>query len=307
MDKPDTWVVEQTALLDPPAGWCPDDDAALTQFHARIAVGRPRTPWRRWVPWAIAAAALCGGVVAQQFWQMLTVPRVAFVHVNSWPEGVPSPKVNVIGAVLPPIPSADLEQARWRVHYDPRLPRPGVLSSSPKLSTVFPISAGTVIHTADLRLALEKSGVTGVSVPPEWEGAQLAIHTSSIVLAEWPGAVLAQSLPPTVTVPPTVDFAAFSTLCLRVVGVSPEEAQRLARRAGTLPPWLAPIDRGFQETSTMEEITLQSGPATLVVHKAVWQHTRDQVTILWSVPDRIYLLDGTLPRDLAIAVANAVQ
>jgi hypothetical protein len=307
MEKPDTWVVAQTALLDPPAGWQPDDAAALIRFHTRMAGATPRAPWRLWAPWAIAAAALCGGVAAQQFWQMLTVPRVAFVHVNSWPEGVPSPKVNVIGAVLPPIPSADVEQARWRVHYDPRLPRPGVLSSSPKLSTVFPLSAGTVIHTADLRLALDRAGVTGVAVPPEWEGAQLAIHTSSVVLAEWPDAVLVQSLPPTLTVPPTVDFAAFSALCLRVVGVSPEEAQRLARNAGTLPPWLAPIDRGFQKIFAMEEITLQSGPATLVVQKAQWRNTRDEVTILWSVPDRVYLLHGTLPRDLAIAVANAVQ
>jgi hypothetical protein len=69
------------------------------------------------------------------------------------------------------------------------------------------------------------------------------------VLAEWPDAVLVQSLPLTLTAPSNFDFAAFSAVCLRVVGVEPEEARRLAQRAGTALPWLAPIDRGFQKTS----------------------------------------------------------
>jgi hypothetical protein len=309
MEKPDTWVVEQIALLGPPADWRPDSNTALTRFHARTASARPRTPWRRWAPWALAAAVLCGGVAAQQFWHMLTVTRVAFVHVNSWPEGVPSPAVNMIGRPLPPIPASDIGQVRWRVHYDPRLPRYGVLSGNPKLSTTFSMAAGTTIHVADLRLALDKAGVGGVTVPPEWDGAQLALHTSPMVIAEWPDVVLVQSLPLTLTSPPNIDFSAFSALCLRVMGVTPDEAQRLAQRAGTTPPWLAPIDSGFQRSqySTMEEITLNSGPATLVVEKSPWQHMRDVVTIVWSVPDRVYLLHGTLDRNLAIAVANAVQ
>jgi hypothetical protein len=232
---------------------------------------------------------------------------VAFVRVNSWPEGVPSPKVSLIGQPLPPIPAADLDQVRWRVHYDPRMPRSGVLSGAPKLSTTFSMAAGTKVRVADLRLALEKSGVSGVAVPPQWDGAELALHTSPMVLAEWPDAVLIQSLPLTLTAPANFDFTAFSALCLRVVGVAPEEARRLAQGAGTVPPWLAPIDRGFQQDVTMEDVSLASGPGTLVVSKAHWRNTRDDVTLVWSVPDRVYLLHGTIGRDLAIAVANAVQ
>jgi hypothetical protein len=32
-----------------------------------------------------------------------------------------------------------------------------------------------------------------------------------------------------------------------------------------------------------------------------------RIIVVWSVPDRVYLLTGTLSRELAIAVANAVQ
>ena len=131
--------------MDPPAGWQPDSAAALTRFHARLEMGRARAAWRRWPAWVSAAALViavilllpAGRVVAQQLWQLLTVRRMAFVRVNPWPAGVPSPQVKLIGILIPPIPAADVDEARFRVHYDPRLPRPGVLSSAPRLYTTF--------------------------------------------------------------------------------------------------------------------------------------------------------------------------
>jgi hypothetical protein len=308
------WVVKQTALLDPPAGWRPGSTAALMRLHARIEAHRPRATRWRWLVWAAGTALLgavllllpAGRVVAQQFWQFLTVRQVAFVRVNPWPEGIPSPQVKLIGIPIPPLPARDVDQVRWRVHYDPRLPRPGVLSGTPRLSTTFSLSAGTVVIAADLQLALRKAGVTGQIVPPQWDGAQLALHTSAIVIAEWPDIVLAQSLPLTMTAPPGFDFSAFSALVLRVLGVGPDEARRLAQRMGTAPPWLAPIARDLKEDATIEEIALNSGPATLL------QETGDdgavkRITVVWSVSDRVFLLSGKLSRDLAIATANAVQ
>jgi hypothetical protein len=304
------WVAEQTALLDPPIGWRPDTAAAVDRFHARAAA-RPPLRWPAWIAAAAASLALlaalpAGRGLAQQFWQFLTVPKVTIVRVNPWPEGVPSPQVNVIGRPLPPIPAKDLEEARWRVHYDPRLPRPGVLATAPKLYTTFPISAGTTVHTADLELALRKTGVTGMPVPPAWEGARLAVHTSPMVIAEWPDAALVQSLPLTLTAPAGFDFAAYSALVLRIVGVDPVEAARLAQRGGTAPPWLAPLSRDFDRKGEIEEITLTSGPATLL-QQFTWDGSTSRITITWTAPDRVYVLTGTLTRDLAIALANAVQ
>jgi hypothetical protein len=272
---------------------------------------KARPGWPRWV----AAAALLSAaillvpaarVAAQQFWQLLTVRRVAFVRVNPWPEGVRSPAVKLIGTVIPPIPARDVDEARRRVNYDPRLPRFGSLSSAPRLSTTFSLSAGTVIHAADLELALRKAGVTDQKVPAQWDGAHLTLHTSAIVIAEWPEIALVQSLPLTLTAPSDFDFSAFSALVLRVLGVGPGEAQRLAEQMGTAPPWLAPIDRNFDETATIEEIVLNSGPATLLEQTGK-NGAATRITVAWSVPDRVYLLSGTLSRELAIATANAVQ
>ena len=310
------WVRKRTAVLDPPAEWAPDAAAARARFQKRVDAEASRMAWRRRLMWtaafagvAVAAVVAAPGAraLAQQVWQMLTVKRVAFIRVNQWPEGVPSPPVNLLGLPVPPQAARDAEEARWRVNYVPRLPRPGVLSGAPKLWTTFSLSAGTVIHAADLELALQKAGVTDVQVPRQWDGAQLAIHTSGIVIAEWPDVVLAQSLPLTLTAPPGVDFREYSTLILRVLGVGPDEAQRAAQRMGTVPPWVAPIDPGLEQNFQMEEITLNSGPATLLTEIFSRKDGTRRLAILWSVADRVYLLDGGLSRDLAIAMANAVE
>ena len=99
---------------------------------------------------------------------------------------------------------------------------------------------------------------------------------------------------------------AYSALILRVLGVAPGEAQRLAARMGTAPPFLAPIGRDIESGATMEEVALKSGPATLVQQTGAAGAPR-RTTIVWSVPDRVYALSGTLRRELAIAAADAVE
>src|SRR5204863_10106308 len=114
------------------------------------------------------------------------------------------------------------------------------------------------------------------------------------------------SLPLTLTAPADFDFSAFSALVLRVLGVGPDVAQRLAQRMGTAPPWLAPIARDLEKSATIEEIVLNSGPATLLQESGD-EGAVKRITVVWSVPDRVYLLSGKLSRELAISTANAVQ
>jgi hypothetical protein len=181
-----------------------------------------------------------------------------------------------------------------------------VLSGYPNISVTLSVAAGTVLKVADLEQALQMAGVSGAAVPRQWEGAKLSIRTSSLVIAEWPDVVLVQSLPLTLTAPPDFDFSAFSALILRIGGVSEPDSRRLAESAGTLPPWLVPIPRDLKADSTLEQISLNGGPATLVQEAPRWGR-EGQVTIVWSVPDRVYLLHGSIGRRLAIAVANAVD
>lgn len=102
------------------------------------------------------------------------------------------------------------------------------------------------------------------------------------------------------------DFPAFSAMVLRVLGVAPDEARSLADRLGTAPPWLAPLSSDFAGSAAIDEITLNSGPASLIQQN---QGTGpiQRTTLVWSVPDHVYLMSGNVSRELAIAAANAVQ
>ena len=302
----DTNESEQMRLLDPPADWQPDATAALVRLKARIEA-RPRAAfWWRWPFWVAAAILIASALwpagrgVAQQLWQMFAVPKLAFVRVNAWPEGVPGPEIEPIGIPLPPQRVSDVDEARQRVRYEPRLPHSGVLSGSAHLTTTLPVAAGMMIRTADLARALKTVGVIDQTVPPQWDGARLTLFTGSLVIAEWPDVVLVQSPPLTLTTPPDFDFEQFSALILRVGGVSREDAANLAKTSDTIPPWLVPIPRELKAESTIEQIAVNSGTATLV-------KDGKRVTIMWTVPDRVYLLSGSIERGLAIAVANAVQ
>ncbi|MDP8982931.1 MAG: hypothetical protein M3O35_20330 [Acidobacteriota bacterium] len=308
MENLSDWVREQTALLDPSGDWEPDTRAALARQHARVeAASSRRYGWL----WAAATALGCAALfllpearaLAQQFWQFLTVGRVAVIRVNPWPAGVAAPHINLVGIPIPPQRVRNLEEARWRAGFDPRLPAPGVLSSSPELSVVFPMSMVTVVKNADLRQALERAGAGDQSLPAAWDGATLALHSSRIVIAEWPDILLAQSLPLTVTAPPGVDFPAWSALMLRILGVRASQAKELAERMATVPVWLLPVDSEMGRGKTIREVSLRGGPGTLIEDS---DKKGERVTVVWSVSDRVYLLSGRISGELAIATANAV-
>jgi len=312
MENLSDWVREQTALLDPPSDWEPNARVALTRQHARMEAVAGRGVRRAGLLWAAVTTLACAALfllpearaLAQQFWQYLTVGRVAVIRANAWPAGVPSPQINLAGIPIPPQRVNSIEEARWRAGFDPRLPTPGVLSGSPQLSVMLPMSMATVVKNADLKLALEKAGVRDQPVPERWDGSRLALHSSRIVIAEWPDLLLAQSLPLTITAPPGVDFPAWSAVILRILGVGANQAKELAERMGTIPVWLLPVDSEMGRGKTIREVSLRGGPGTLIEDS---DKHGGRVTVVWSVGDRVYLLSGRISAELAITTANAVE
>jgi hypothetical protein len=297
------WAAREVAALDPPVDWEPSAAVALARLHARPGPVRARLAgWPLWTAAVLLAAVALAPrsrAFAQHLWQSLTVRPLAFVRVNEWPEGAPSPQIKLLGLPIPPLPAKDLDQVRARVRYEPRMPV-GVLEGSPKLYTTFPFAAGTVVKVADFELALRKAGLRGLSVPAQWEGAQVALHTSGIAIAQWPDVALVQSLPLTLTAPEGFDFPAFSTIVLRILGVNEAEAARLAADAGTVPPWLVPMSRGMLPGASLEEVQVGGVTGTLLREPG-------RNSVMWTVPDRVYLMTGAVSRELMLAAANGVR
>jgi hypothetical protein len=199
------------------------------------------------------------------------------------------------------------------------------------------MSFGTVFSTADLELALRNAGVSYQDVPKDWDGARIALQIGATVTAEWSDVpdewsgqiewsdlTLAQGLPPLVEVPSGFDLTAFTVLNLRTALLGRENALRFAQRATTAPALLFG-NNGKLKVFAVREVNLRRGPATFIEEfRDFNSHTNwfgfdggpsvERITLLWSVPDRMYVLRGVMSvpsemvsLDLAGAVTNAID
>jgi hypothetical protein len=306
------WVEDRTTLLAPPAHWEPDPKVARARFEARL---RRRSALERyWLVGAVAASLLCAVLLvnprtralAQQLWQWITVGGIEVVRVDfdSLPEEARSLEPRLVNQPAPPHVVDDMQEAAQRVGFAPRLPRPGILSGTPQISILDSMLFVNVLKVADLELALQKAGVSDEAIPRDWDGAQLTLQIGATVAAEWVDVMLIQGLPPVLSTPPGFDLGAFSTAVLRAVGMKRETARRFGHRMITEPALLLGI--GTEGEVAIREVRLHTGPATLIEDFSD-NGQLERVTILWSVPDRVYVLSGAFSADLATAVANSID
>lgn len=342
-----------SAFLAPPAAWEPDVSAARTRFEARLhRRSRLKHFVLVGVTAALLVCLLVPAIpparaFAQQLssnnwyrlerlWNWMTIVRTPLrFRLAGLPDSLRDHPLTESGS---PQLVSDVAGAAHRVGFIPRLPRSGVLSGRPVLSVSGPLSIDTVVSTADLELALRNAGVLDQDVPKDWDGARIALQIGATVTAEWSDVreegsgqiewsdlTLAQGLPPLVAVPPGFDLAAFTVLNLRTALLGRENALRFAQRATTAPALL--FGNGRQNIVGVREVNLHKGPATLIDERrepGFGAHTNwfgysggpsvERITLLWSVPDRMYVLRGVMSvpcemfsLDFAAALTNAID
>ena len=76
---------------------------------------------------------------------------------------------------------------------------------------------------------------------------------------------------------------------------------RAVRARPTLLPGIAADD-----SVAIRDVKLHTGRATLIEDLG-GNGQVERVSLLWSMPDRVYLLAGTIAADHAIAIADSVQ
>jgi hypothetical protein len=202
-------------------------------------------------------------------------------------------------------PVADSTEAARQAGFTPRLPRITALDGTPRFGVYGPMTYATTLKLSDLELALIKANVTGEVPPSSWDGAQISLQVQSVISAAWRGEVeLVQSLPPIVSVPSGFDLGSFSRMVLRAAGLDRATAQRLGDMMRTSPAMLLGI--GGRENVIIREVRLRTGTGTLVEDVAQ-DGQPARVALLWSEPDRVYILNGPFTSAVAIDVANSVQ
>ena len=308
----DDAVGARLRALDPPAEWEPSPAIALARFHERVALDAP-TSRRRWL-WLAAAVPACLFIlllpptraVAQRMWDILWVSRAAFVtmDVNKLPASLTATRINV--KLMAEQIGTQAEAAAF-AQFAPRLPEPRTIADRPTFAVLGPMSFVATVKAADLQAALDREGITDRSIPPEWDGVKLAVHTSAIVTADYPDLQLVQCLPLALTPPAHFDFGAFVETVLRITGLSPSDARTFAAQLARTPVLIFPVTPDEAAQVRMRQVRLRTGLATLI-HEDGDEGDAERITLIWSVPDRLYAISAAeaVGEDRVIAIANAI-
>ncbi|HVW11772.1 MAG TPA: hypothetical protein VHC90_24485 [Bryobacteraceae bacterium] len=293
------WVDDQMAVLQP--AWCADVEQGRELLEARM---RRRAPVRLWIP-AAAAVALCFAfalpqtrAVAQQLWNHFVLNRVEVVRVDFSDLPLDS-HVSMSGLTV----AHDLEDAERMAGFRPFVPLSDALSGTPSLAVMKKFEINQTIHVDQWRAAVRKSHVRDVTVPSEWEGAELRYSVGPIVNLGYKGDVgILQAKPIEFAVPAGFPLQRFAEVAFRCLGLSERDAAAMAQKFTANPAWL--LDIPSDEVADVEQIVLRSGPAMLV------QDFNDdgsagRVTVLRSTPDRIFAVE-TNNRQQALEIGDAL-
>jgi hypothetical protein len=350
------WVKACSDLLAPPADWEPNLNTALARFEDRAdARLRWRSRMKRYLlVGAMATLLACVAVPAipptrafaqqignggwrrvEQLWYWITIVRGPWAQLNMLPDAEKA--LHSQRVVKPGGPQAvsNAAEAALRAGFIPRLPNSSVLSGSPRLSVLGPMSFVAVISGADLAEALRTARVLDRQVPQQWDGAQLTLQIGATVIASWSDErsgvtawselTLAQGPIPEVTAPAGFNLESFAMADLQAAGMwNRDMAQRLAQHPSTVPALLFGCVTAYHYVRVLE-VNLRTGSATLIQEFGLASQEHgfgysdgvprvERLTLLWSMRDRVYVLSGRtepppgiLSADLAAAVASAID
>lgn len=322
MDAPDRrnpWIDDRLRALDPPDTWEPSTAVALARHRQRVAAADAARPRRAWTwTWLAAASAVClvlllmpaTRAAAQRLWDVFFAERVEFVtlDMDRLPRSLTDQQVRLTGATLP---VGSLASAESTARFTPRLPDASIASAAgaaaagatPQLSVTGTITVESRINVADLEAAANSAGLADLRFPRSWDGARIGIHSSPLVIADYPEFQLIQAMPLAITTPPDFDLAAFTENVLRIGGLGADAARVFSARMAATPFALLAVSP--EEQVRLREVTLRMGEGT-IVHDLHDDGSLQRTTLVWTTADRIYAISSNLPDEQLMAIADAI-
>jgi hypothetical protein len=317
MDAPDTtnrWIEDRLRTLDPPETWEPAPAVALARFRERAAAAAaPRAGFlgRRAWAWTAAASLAClilllipaTRATAQRLWDVFFAERVEFVtlDVDKLPRSFTDQRIELNGQNHMQV--AGVREAGEHARFAPRLPDASVTEGDPALAVSGTVSLEWRVNATDLEAAARNADLADVHFPPAWDGVRLGLHTSPMVIATYPRFELIQLMPLAITTPSGFDLGAFTERVLRVGGMSASAARRFSTQMAAAPFALCAV--APDEKVTMRQVRLRMGEGT-IVHDLNEDDSLQRTTLVWSTPDRLYVISTNLSDDEVIAIANAI-
>jgi hypothetical protein len=273
--------------------------------HLRERDAAARRSLRAWT----TAAAIGAGILvlaalpwpraaAQRLWDRLSLGRVEVVQVAR--KDLPQP-VNPFDWKEDddePMAVRDAAEAERVAGFRPLLPPADVVSGRPKLTVSKRGVMSSTVRVADLERALTAAGITGVSVPKEWEGVTLRVERGPEIGAEYDDAKmgLSQSAPLKLTTPAGFPVGEFMEIAYRLYGKSAADARELSRKFIANPAWMLV----FPGHDTVREVSWKGGRAVAAGGQGM--------CFFWSTRDRIFIIGAQkMDPDFGVAVANSLR
>lgn len=191
---------------------------------------------------------------------------------------------------------------------------PGWLPNGMALDSVMVQGEGRVrltVTTARLRSMLDALDLRDVQVPTQLDGQQVMVHMPAAVIqkfrSERSEAGLIQAISPDVTLPAGADLAQLGEIGLRILGLDPAEARRMAHAVDWRTTLLIPIPAN---AASFRQVSVQGHPGLLVLSSGdmgTARGWREGSMLLWTEGDRVFALVGTLRETDVMQVAESLR
>ncbi len=311
------------------------------------ATRTPSAP-RRFLNGRLVLAGLAGVVVvalivspaaqalAQEFLNLFRVKRITAVSISPEVmaqmsegkldiESMLSSSVEVLQAPAEPQRVSSLAEASQLAGIAVRAPAsvPDTLSG-PEIVVQGEGVARFTADTARLQAIVDMLGMPDVTIPAELDGAAVTITTPPVVALIYEsagqrgpgqtgrGVVFMQARNPEIVLPEGVKLAELGELALRLSGMAPDDARRLAQTIDWSSTLLIPIPANAATVSEVQVrgvtgllilTTGRESSAVTVGDEWIAQHA----TLLWSEGDTVYAATGAIDQATLVEMANSMQ
>jgi hypothetical protein len=232
--------------------------------------------------------------------QPVALKRFEVVRVD--PAGMQRLPSSLSAIFADPAPSAEpvatQDEAAARAGFAPRLPKS---TDKPEFGIMDSVNGQVVINIAELNEALDKSKVSDLSIPKEWDGVVIKIQQAPGILADYGGFLIMQAPPLTLTVPSGFPLDRFIEVIFRIVGINAKDAAALREKFAANAAAFFPI--GARYEMDIHEVRLNSGSGTLLQNA----DKVGELAFAWSSADRSYFLSGQLTEPQVVEIANSIQ
>jgi len=163
--------------------------------------------------------------------------------------------------------------------------------------------------TADgrrLQQVMDALGINDLAVPAGLDGNVVHVKVPPVVTIRYGHGErrsrLVQALSPEVALPGNIDLRALGEIGLRILGLSAEEAKQFAQRIDWHSTLLVPVPPNAR---SFREVTVGGHEGVLVQHQP--RNGSPTYTVIWSTPERVFVLLSTESWDQVLAMADSVR